>query len=120
MKGLMLIVHNVGSAQRLVDLVKAAYSINKVSLVIITRPYGAAAQSGIPDANRIAFRRGKGFIVLPELRDAIELIKPNLVYTVSWDYGERVVPSKLNVVDGTAVVVGATEPGLTREEALLV
>jgi SpoU rRNA methylase family enzyme len=115
---LTLVVHNVGSMQRLVDTVKAAFAFEEVKLVVVTRPYGAAAQAGVPEAQKISFKRGRGFMVLPDLSDALELLRPSKIYTLSWEHGRPVDSLEPGGTD-TMVVVGATDPGLTKQEALL-
>ncbi len=112
---LVLVVHNVGSVQRLVDSARAAFAFDDVKMLVVTRPYGAAAQAGVPEAQKMAFKRNRGFMVLPELSDAVELLKPDRIYTVSWEHGRRV--KTLEPGSGvTMVVVGATDPGLTKQE----
>ena len=116
-RGITLVIHNVGSVQRLLDTVKAAVAFDNVRLIVVSKPYGAAAQAGVPEAQKIIFKRGRGFMVLPDLGDVVELLHPDKIYTVSWDHGRRV--NSINVEGDTMIIVGATDPGLTRQEAMI-
>jgi len=86
-----VLVHDVSSAQRLIDIAKLAYGLGFTHLVA-TKVYGAAASSGVPEATRLALRLGRSFSVLPSVKDAIELLAPDKVVVVSREYGEPVEP----------------------------
>ncbi len=115
--GIVVVLHNVGSVQRLLDAAKAVFAFNDVELLVVSKPYGAAAQMGVPEAQKMAFKRGKSFMVLPDLGDAVELLRPDKIYTVSWDYGKPA--GTLKTRGRIMVIIGATDPGLTRKEALM-
>ncbi len=112
---IIVVAHNAGSVQRLVDVARVAYAFDTVKLLVATKPYGVAAQTGVPEVQKMAFKRGKGFMVLPSIEDAVELLGPGRVYTVSWDYGERIDPGSLDV-DDAMIVLGLTDPGLSKQE----
>lgn len=116
MGGIIVVAHNAGSVQRLVDVARVAYAFDAVKLLVATKPYGAAAQTGVPEVQKMALKRGRGFMVLPSIEDAVELLGPSRVYTVSWDYGEKIGLGGLDV-DGAMIVLGLTDPGLTKREA---
>lgn len=42
---------------------------------IVSRAEGSAAQTGVPDANRMAIKMKRTFMVLPDLQDVIELLE---------------------------------------------
>ncbi len=116
MGNIIIVAHNAGSVQRLIDVARVAYAFDEVKLLVATKPYGAAAQSGVPEVQKMALKRGKGFMVLPGIEDAAELLKPQRIYTVSWDYGERVEPGSIELNDAM-IIVGLTDPGLSKQEA---
>ena len=74
-------VNSISSQQRLIDVAKVVTAIEdlKVSSLVISRPTGMAAQSGIPEVSKIMYKAGKTLIVLPSLKDAVELLKPDLI-----------------------------------------
>ncbi len=111
-----LVAHAPTSVQRLEDLAKLAFGFGEpVKGLIVTKPSGAAAQIGVPEVSKMAYKLDKTFVVLPDLDDAIELMKPDKVYTVSKDYGEQV--TELEGGDVVLLIVGASEPGLSKLEA---
>ena len=76
------VLHNVSSVQRVVDMARLVYSLGYDKLVV-TKAYGGAAQNGIPEAMRVALKAGKNLIVLADLQDAVELLRPDKVYAVT-------------------------------------
>jgi SpoU rRNA methylase family enzyme len=52
-------------------------------VVVITRPGGLAAQSGVPEAWKYAHKSGLPIAVLPDLQDAIEIYRPSTIYIFS-------------------------------------
>ncbi len=112
------LLHNVSSVQRVVDTAKLSYALGYNTLVI-TKAYGGAAQSGVPEAMRIALREGKRLLVLPDLEDAIKLLHPNTVYIVSRDYAsEYIAPNKIPKIEGrTLIAFSGSEPDFSIEEA---
>ena len=75
---LFLVLHNVSSTQRIIDFAKLAFNMN-INYFIITKVGGVGAQAGIPEVSKLAYKNNKPFIVLPDLKDAIELFKPDSV-----------------------------------------
>jgi len=114
------VLHNVSSVQRVVDAAKISYSLG-YPVLVVTKAYGGAAQSGIPDAMRIALKQGKSLIVLPDLQDAVELLKPDEVLLVTRDYAEESIdPLSPPAVRGRImIVVSGGEPEFTAAEARL-
>jgi len=89
MTEILVAIHDVSSAQRLIDMARLVYGIG-LRQFIATKLYGAAASSGVPDVMRLALRMNKGFYVLPHIRDAVEVFSPDEVIVVSHEYGEPV------------------------------
>jgi SpoU rRNA methylase family enzyme len=49
---------------------------------VVSKAEGSAAQAGVPDANRLAMRMKQNFMVLPDIKDVLEVLnieKPLLV-----------------------------------------
>ncbi len=114
------VIHDVSSAQRLIDMARTVYGLG-YRVLVATKVYGAAAQSGVPEAMRLALRLGRSFVTLPELHDAVELFSPETVILVSRDYGEEVEPVSLREAarGKTMIVFGGGEPGLTKNDVAL-
>lgn len=98
------VLHNVSSVQRLVDFARLVYNLGLNELVV-TKAYGAAAQHGIAEAGRLSYKLGKGLVVLPDLSDAVELMKPEVVLLVDPERAEEDVDVNPPVNDGVMLVV---------------
>ena len=113
------VVHNVSSVQRVVDSARLAFSLGYPALVV-TKAYGGAAQSGVPEASKLALKSGRSLIVLPDLRDAIDLLQPDRVLLLTNDYAEkRVSPGEVALEGRLMVVVSGGEPECTPNELRL-
>lgn len=115
------VLHNVSSVQRVVDMARLVYSLGFNELVI-TKAYGAAAQHGIPEAGRIALKMGKSLLVLPDLSDAIELLRPSKVFIVSFEHTEnKDLNEFLNVKDNDVLLIifNGGEPDFMPDEVKL-
>ncbi|MCE4600062.1 MAG: RecB-family nuclease [Desulfurococcales archaeon] len=114
------VIHNVSSVQRVVDMARLVYSLGYDTL-IVTKAYGGAAQSGIPEAMRIALRENKRLIVLPELSDAVELLKPDQIFIVTKDYSEEHLdPAKPPRLEGRILIAfSGSDPDFSIQEARL-
>ncbi len=115
------VIHNVSSVQRVVDMARLVYSLGLGTLVV-TKAYGGAAQSGVPEAYRIALKEGGRLIVLPDLEDAVELLSPDRVVIVSHDYArDRLPPEKIvDIIDNRGrilLVFSGAEPDFSAREA---
>ncbi|NPB00229.1 MAG: hypothetical protein GXO10_02545 [Crenarchaeota archaeon] len=81
-KGLLPVLHNVASVHRVLEFVRLCTSFNCNS-IIITRPTGAAAQQGIPEAFKIALKEGTSIVVLGELKDVLDVVKIEKLYLLT-------------------------------------
>ncbi len=81
-KGLLPVLHNVTSVHRVLEFVRLCTSFN-CSNIVITRPTGAAAQQGIPEAFKIALKEGVNLIILGELKDVQEVAKIEKMYLLT-------------------------------------
>ncbi len=115
------VLHNVSSVQRVVDMARLAYSLG-FEVLVVTKAYGGAAQAGVPEAMRLALRENKTLIVLPDLGDAIELLKPETVILVTHDYAEeRIPPSEIaGLASGTTIIAfSGADPDFSPQELRL-
>jgi SpoU rRNA methylase family enzyme len=113
------VLHNVSSVQKVVDTAKLVYGLEFKTLVI-TKAYGGAAQNGIAEAMKIALKQDKQLLVLPELSDAVELLKPEQVILLSFDYSkERMAPEEIPVKGRTLLVTSGSDPDFSASELKL-
>ena len=114
------VIHNVSSVQRIVDMARIVVSLG-LDLLIVTKAYGAAAQSGVPEASRLLLREKKGLVVLPELKDAVEAYSPDQVILVDRDNATAHLSlDELRALRGKVMVVlnGSDAPFSPQELAL--
>ena len=70
---LFVVLHNVTGVSKIIDTSQVVYGLGYQNFVV-SRAEGSAAQTGIPEANRLALKMKRNFIVLPDLGDVIELL----------------------------------------------
>jgi len=121
MKQLFVVLHNVHSTQRIKDMAKLAIGFGLKSL-IISKAEGAAAVSGIPEAQKIMYKEKKSLLCFPDLPDVIELLKPEEIWVfVPQRFAEETYnPGKIatQLKDGKKIlfVFGGSEPGLSKRD----
>lgn len=81
-----IVLYSPSNVQKITDFLKTVYTVNHIVPVIV-KPLGAAAQIGIPEAHRIAYKLNKPIIVLPEIRDLTEILKCEEIYYMD-EHGE--------------------------------
>ncbi len=82
---MILVLHAPTSPHMVTEFVKTASAAkaSKEIVVVITRPGGLAAQTGVPEAWKHAHKSGIAFSVLPDLPDAIDIYRPSEIYMFS-------------------------------------
>lgn len=115
-----LVAYAPTSPHRLVDLARTAYSINIVRGFIAVKPVGMAAQVGVPEVFRIAYRLGKNFLVLSHIGELKELLNiDNVVFIVQSSKEADDISGIVDKLENSvAVVVQAGETPFIREDLL--
>ena len=113
-----LVAYAPTSPQRLVDLAKLAYSINIVKGFIVIKPTGIAAQAGVPEAFRIAYKLGKNFLVLTHIGELKELLGiDRAIFIVQNSKDAEDIDSLMDKAgDSVAIVVQAGETPFAKED----
>ncbi|AAK40603.1 exonuclease [Saccharolobus solfataricus] len=111
MKELYFGLHNLTSNQRLLDFSKLAFNVKYVKYLVLTKVGGTAAQSGVPEVNKLAFKYNKPILVLPELKDAIELLKPEITLLVSQNAEKQIDFNDMIKHDKILIVFSGLEGG---------
>lgn len=118
---LIVVLNSVSSPQRLVDVARLVYSVNglKTSLVL-SRVSGMAAQTGIPEVSKYAFRKGRSLVVLPTLPDAIELLRPDRTLVLARTEASKDLEEIAGGLEGrVALVVNGSDSPPTKTELSL-
>jgi len=68
-----VVLHNVHAVSKVIETAQVVYGLGFKNFVV-TRAAGSAAQTGVPDANRLALKMKRNFIILPDLVDVKELL----------------------------------------------
>ena len=87
-----IIVHNVSSVQRLTDIARfiLTYTMKQeVPLLVLSRVSGSAAQTGLAEVSKLAYKLGRPILITEGLEDALQIIKPEKSFIVL-SQGERV------------------------------
>ncbi|MFW9967014.1 MAG: RecB-family nuclease [Candidatus Thorarchaeota archaeon] len=73
MKNVFVILHNVHSVSKVIETAQVVYGLGFPNFVV-SKAEGSAAQTGVPEANRLAMKMKGSFAVLPDLRDVLEML----------------------------------------------
>lgn len=106
-------LYSPSSVQKVVDFVKLAYSV-KGLIPVILRPIGAGAQIGVPEAYKLSYKLSKPLVVLPEVKDLMEVLGITELLYID-ENGDEVPPDALRsaVTSGTCAIMfssGEMEP----------
>lgn len=115
MEKIYLVLYAPTSVQRIIDFLKTVYAWNN-ALPVIIKPIGAAAQIGVPEAHRLAYKAGKPLIVLPEINDLKEVLGLENIYYIT-DYGET---RKINdiIIEKTAFIISGGDHEPSKKELI--
>jgi len=115
----VIVVHDISSAQRLVDMARLIYGMG-YKYFVASRVYGAAATNGVPEVHRLALRLGTSFTVLSRLSDVIELFNVDKTIIFSYAHGERReiedIVATIRSHDRVALVFGGSEGSPRKDE----
>jgi SpoU rRNA methylase family enzyme len=78
---LITLIHNSYSSVKLVDAARVCLLFDS-DLIVISKATSSAAQTGVPEVEKLAFKRGGKVLYVPDLIDAIELLGPDKFYMV--------------------------------------
>ncbi len=120
-QNVFLTLHNAHSRSIIVQFVQTALGFGFKHL-ILSKASGSAATAGVPEAFKLSFPRKASIIIMNNLSEAIELIKPQEVYLIlSKKYAPtpldfQQVAEHLNNGDRIAFIFGGSSPGLSRKD----
>ncbi len=112
---MFFVYHDVHSVAKLVEIAKMAMAFPQVDVFVISRAQGNAAQTGVPEVHMRAYRAGKRILVVPDIRDAVDLLKPDKVIIIAKKAEQPFDPSEVG--ERTMVVVCGTEPDVSKFDA---
>jgi len=92
------------------------------STVVISKAMGAAAQSGVPEAQKVVFKSGRNMIVVADIPDVVELLEPEkLIFITRSEHNTPAIDFNdiLKLVKGQKSVIlmfPGSEPGFSLRE----
>jgi SpoU rRNA methylase family enzyme len=120
-KNVYVILHNVHSSSKTVETAQVVYGLG-FSNFVVSKAEGSAAQAGVPDANRLAMRMKKNFMVLPDLKDVLEVlnIQQPLLITSPVLTKERLdfnnLAERVNTGERIAIMLSGSNSSFSRKE----
>jgi len=108
MKNVYVVLHNVHAVSKVMETAQVVYGLGFPNF-IVSKAEGSAAQTGVPESNRLAMKMKGSFAVLPNLRDVLEMLdveKPIMV-TSPVLVKERVNTGEIKqrIKDGERIVI---------------
>ncbi len=73
MKNVYVVLHNVHAVSKVIETAQVVYGLGFPNF-LVSKAEGSAAQTGVPEANRLAMKMNGSFAVLPDLRDVLEML----------------------------------------------
>ncbi|RLE60299.1 MAG: hypothetical protein DRJ32_03145 [Thermoprotei archaeon] len=117
----IVVLHNVYSPYRVVETSKIVYSMG-FKVLVVSKALGAAAQIGVPEAQKIALKKNRCFMYLPDLPDVVELFpsKNVLLFSSKESAIEETTFSELflPLLDGERIILvfSGIDTGFTKRE----
>lgn len=122
MTKVVVVLHDVSSQARMIDFIKVVIAFaKKIGGVVISKPSGAGAMYGVPEASKILYRESIPLIVLPDIKDIREVFQNKKIVFVSLgEYTKKRVKS-INDIDGLSdsiLVFPGSDNGFSKKELL--
>ncbi len=73
LKNIYIVLHNVHAVSKVLETAQVVYGFG-IHNFVISKAEGSAAQTGVPDANKMALKMKRNFMVLSDLSDVLEVL----------------------------------------------
>jgi len=67
-------LYSPSSPQRLVDCAKVAFSTDLIAALVVIKPVGMAAQVGLAEVSKMAYKMGKNLVILSQIEELVEVL----------------------------------------------
>ncbi len=108
MKNIYVVLHNVHAVSKVMETAQVVYGLGFPNF-IVSKAEGSAAQTGVPESNRLAMKMKGSFAVLPDLRDVLEMLDVDrpIMITSPVLVKERMDASKMvkRIKEGERIVI---------------
>lgn len=79
---LAVVIHNVYSSVKLIEAVDVYLEFPEVDILVVSKAVSSAAQSGVPEAEKKAYLRGRRVLYVPNLEDVVEVLSLDKLYMI--------------------------------------
>ncbi len=111
---MIVVYHNVHSQIKLEEFARTVFAYD-VDLFVVSKATGVAAQGGIPYVSRLAFEKNKKVLIVKDIFDAVELLKPKKIYLVTDDVEKEI---NFKDIDSSTMIVFFGSYPVDREREL--
>ncbi len=109
------VIHNVSSVPKMLEYARIAIGYG-FKTVAYSRVFGAAAQQGIGEVFKMSLRHNASIIILPDISDVMDLLRPDTALFISRP-GKGSVRFSADLVKGrTIIVVNGSDLPFVEEE----
>ena len=121
MENLFVAIHNVTGIQKIKEYTQVLMGF-KVKTVIISKAVGSAAMSGVPQAQKMVFKKGGNLLYVEDIPDILELLNPDEIYVIAPqpyaknEFNPDNVVKKLNDRKKILLIFGGSNPGLSKRD----
>jgi len=112
-------IYTPSSPQRLVDCARIVYSSGIIDTLIVVKPVGMAAQVGLAEISKIAYKAGKKLVILSQLDEVREVLNVDEVLYLVHDETVQDVATTikgLGLDKRLCIVVQGGEATIPRQE----
>jgi len=112
-------ITGASSPQRVVDTVKSVIAAgwDEIKGFVVAKATGLAAQAGVPEATRLAYRAGIPLIFMPTLKDAVEVLAPDHVLLITqWENAEPLRRESFSEDSTVLIVVSGLDEDFPRQD----
>lgn len=121
LENLYVAIHNVTGIQKIKEYTKVLLGF-QIKTIIISKAVGSAAMSGVPQAQKLVFKKGGNLLYVEDIPDIIELLSPDEIHVVAPQpyaknkFNPESVAQKLKDKTKVLMIFGGSDPGLSKRE----
>ncbi|MFX1297700.1 MAG: RecB-family nuclease [Promethearchaeota archaeon] len=120
-ENLFVAIHNVTGIQKIKEYTQVLLGF-QIKTVIISKAVGSAAMSGVPQAQKLIFKKGGNLLYVEDIPDMIEMLKPDEIYVIAPQpyakkkFNSEIITQKLKDGKKILLIFGGSDPGLSKRE----
>ncbi len=120
-KNVYVVLHDVHAVSKVLDTAQVVYGLGFKNF-LVSKAEGSAAQTGVPEANRLAMKMKGSFMVLPHLSDVIEVLgvdRPILITSPVLEKTRldiRSLANRVNSEERVVIVFSGSNSSFSRKE----